>query len=118
MNIILVLLYLFGFGGFNFVSQTNDEIKNIKLPVTKASKFQFDDPAYLVIFIESNNYKITFLNKNLSTNNVTVIDSFLQKNKSKLDSNKVFASGFTNLEQFNKIQPILLKYGIAKYRTN
>lgn len=90
--------------------------ETVYAPATKPSIPNLKDPAFLVINIQEEKYAISFLNKKVLANNISDLKTFLQKNKSKINKDKVFVAGFNNSETQKRFMKLLSNYGITKFR--
>ena len=118
MRQTLVPLFLLGLIGCNEMTQSKSEPVIVIAPESKPSNFETNDSSFLKIKIQNENYKISFLNKNLSIENNNALDTFLQKNKNQINKDKVLVTGFENTEKYKYFKDLLSKYGISKFRVN
>ena len=118
MRQILIPLYLIVFISCNEMTQSKPTPEIINLPESKPTDFETNDSSFLKIKIKNENYETFFLNIPSTFKTINSFDSFLQKNKDRLDKNKVLVTGFDNNEKYEDFKNLLLKYGISKFRVN
>ena len=118
MRQILIPLYLLVFISCNEMTQSKSTPEIINLPESKPTNFETNDSSFLKIKIKNENYETLFLNIPSTFKTINSLDSFLQKNKDRLDKNKVLVTGFDNNEKYQDFKNLLLKYGISKFRVN
>ena len=118
MRQILIPLYLLVFISCNEMTQSKSTPEIINLPESKPTNFETNDSSFLKIKIKNENYETLFLNIPSTFKTINSLDSFLQKNKDRLDKNKVLVTGFDNNEKYDDFKNLLLKYGISKFRVN
>jgi hypothetical protein len=118
MRQILVPLFLLVLISCNEKKQSKSEAVIVVAPESKPSNFETNDSSYLKIKIQNENYEILFLNTASTIKSINALDTFLQKNKSLLDKDKVLVTGFENVEKYKDFKDLLLKYGISKFRVN
>lgn len=104
---------------FNEYTQVKPESAIVvEAPKTNPSNRDVNDPSFLKIKVFNDNYAISFLNKILQTNNINVLETFLQKNKDLINKDKVLVIGFENSAKYKNFVNLLSKYGITKFRVN
>ena len=102
-----------------YVKIKPDSAVMVEAPKTKPSNADiFKDQAFLIINIRDENYIITFMNQTLPIDHLSDLDAFLQRNKSKINKDKVFVAGFTNSDKQKPFVKLLAKNGISKFRVN
>ena len=97
-------------------TQPKSEPIIVVAPKSKPSNSGGNDPSFLKIKIQNDNYEISLLNKILSTDNINTLDSFIRKNKDLINKDKVFVAGFENEDKYKKFKDLLSKHGISKFQ--
>ena len=118
MRQILIPLFLLVLISCTETTQSKSEPLVVVLPESKPTNFETADSSFLKIKIQNENYEILFLNTPSKIKSLNALDSFLQKNKDRLDKDKVLVTGFENNENYKGFKDLLSKYGISKFRVN
>jgi len=77
-----------------------------------------DDSTYLNIKLDTANYKISFLNIQLSTNDIEKVDDFISTNKYRIDKDKILIEGNSHIPyvRFKELKKILKKHELFKFK--
>ena len=118
MRQILIHLFYLVLISCNEMIQSKSEPVIFVAPESKPSNFETNDSSFLKIKIQNESYEILFLNMPSKIKSINALDSFLQKNKELLDTDKVLITGFENNEKYKSFIDLLSKYGISKFRVN
>ena len=116
MKLIFAFLLLFGLNSCDLISEPRSEQVFVSTPESSPSNFETDDSSFLQIKIVNGNYETLFLKSTQIHKDINALDSFLQKNKTSLDKDKVVVAGYKQNGKLKDISDLLLKYQISKFR--
>lgn len=116
MKKIILPLLLLALNSCQYFEKPVSEPVVVVAPPSQPGKFETSDSSFLQIKIQKEQYEVLFLKDTLTIKSIGSLDSFLQKNKSVLNKDKVFVSGLRNFGKIGDFRKLLLKNGISTFR--
>ena len=116
MKQIISLLFLIALA--SCTDMTTSENINVEPPATKPSNVDTNDSTFLKINITGENYAISFLKETDVTNHITELETFLEKNKDRINKDKVVVTGLADSKNKQNILDLLARYGVTRFHHN